>query len=301
MYISTCSVALVQHWHAARQRLETALPETVLDLCCGSGVQGIAAAAAAAARGGECSVTAVDVSARAVRFTRFNAALNGLARCVTAVQGDLYSASGIGDRTYAAILANPPFVPVPPALNAISNRYDVFAAGPGARGEGVLRGVIEGACAHLRPGGTLAIVSEVADVERFVGALPQWWSSGSSAQDSVLQPAMSALEYCQRRAGSSNEVEAWVTHLASESIESLSQAFMWVVMPHASSSSMTDVDSSSRSDSGGNVRIGIREGGCQVLMTDVKLVRVSKVWAPENYAALRVTTDCVKDLRESNS
>jgi Methyltransferase small domain len=190
MYISSCSVALVQHWRAlsySRQQCtaaaasvggrsttsgttgaanaagsaaaaaaaagsgdavgatSTAASIKLLDLCCGSGVQGLCAAAADPA----VTVTAIDLSPRAVRFTRFNAALNGLAARVHAAEGDLYSDSPLEE--YAAVLANPPFVPVPPALNSEHRLYDAFAAGPGRRGEDVLRRIVTGTCIYTLP------------------------------------------------------------------------------------------------------------------------------------------------------
>ena len=103
----------------------------------------------------------MDLNPRAVRFARFNAALNGLEpptpelqqsmqqlqqspnRAATEPQaevngrvgtvdvrlGDLYGpaascsgSSGVGKDTFDILLANPPFVPVPPALNAQAKR-----------------------------------------------------------------------------------------------------------------------------------------------------------------------------------
>ncbi|CAN0521647.1 unnamed protein product, partial [Ectocarpus sp. 8 AP-2014] len=90
------------------QRRRHRAPEEILDLCSGSGVQGIAAAVL---RRGEASVTCVDINPRAVRFSRFNALLNGLdtgggeqeGGRFRAVVGDLYGAldSTVGDRVSA--------------------------------------------------------------------------------------------------------------------------------------------------------------------------------------------------------
>ena len=237
--------------------------ETVLDLCCGSGVQGIAAAAL---RGGNALVTCVDINPRAVRFARFNALLNGLDESrFRAVAGDLYCAlasrrpsdetassgkvqaradadkqtpagedyahrstlgetagrgvsGGGGDaregnrerlpgavpfedgeeastrgslyaplgrgapgaprnenapKTFDLILVNPPFVPVPPRLDSVRRRYDVFAAG-GANGEEIVEGIFCGVMDHLRPGGVLAMVSELANPRAFDVKLRRW-------------------------------------------------------------------------------------------------------------------------------
>lgn len=224
--------------------------EAILDLCCGSGVQGIAAAAL---REGNAVVTCVDINPRAVRFARFNACLNGMDNHrFRAVVGDLYDAL----RTYPAedttssrelqasgasqakqgleprqdpaedsslssvrdtvrdggspppigkdvdsvgyhriasaaesptphttnavfdlILANPPFVPVPPKADAIRRRYDLFASG-GSSGEDVLSRVLAGALTHLRPGGMLAVVSELANPSSFDAKVTGWIERG---------------------------------------------------------------------------------------------------------------------------
>ncbi|CBN75497.1 conserved unknown protein [Ectocarpus siliculosus] len=214
------------------QRRRHRAPEEILDLCSGSGVQGIAAAVL---RRGEASVTCVDINPRAVRFSRFNALLNGLdtgggeqeGGRFRAVVGDLYGAldSTVGDRVsadsaggfpdadddndlngsesgghqpspgdgtsgatpttrtpasssssslYDLILANPPFVPVPPRLASARRRYDVFASG-GSNGEEVIEGIFRGAFDRLRPGsGLLAMVTELANPRAFDAKLRRW-------------------------------------------------------------------------------------------------------------------------------
>ena len=219
--------------------------EMILDLCCGSGVQGIAAAAL---RGGNARVTCVDINPRAVRFARFNAALNGLdSRRFRAAVGDLYGAVERGPReddgedsvplesasgglrptyfqgtdtaeregaatdsggasfgrgegrgyndpteegrgqgfplprvadgppssSYDLILANPPFIPVPPRLGRAKRRYDGFASG-GASGEEVVSRIFYGAIERLRPGGVLAVVTELANPRDFGAKLGRW-------------------------------------------------------------------------------------------------------------------------------
>eukprot|EP00960_Hanusia_phi_P023656 698330-Hanusia_phi.AAC.1 len=88
MYIGPDSLGLVHH---APWKEE----EEVLDLCCGSGIQGIAAAKLYGRR-----VTCVDISERAVRFAKFNAMLNDVSGRVRVLQGDLYG--GIGEKAQGA-------------------------------------------------------------------------------------------------------------------------------------------------------------------------------------------------------
>ena len=225
MYIGPDSIGLVQHAPWARLA-EPLSPrdatggaqdeETILDLCCGSGIQGIASAVL---RRGAASVTCVDINPRAVRFSRFNALLNGLdGRRFRAVVGDLYGAldtaaaaavverdgsdCAVGDHSvddggispttssatscYDLILANPPFVPVPPRLGAVRRRYDIFASG-GPDGEEVIEGIFRGALERLRPdGGVLAVVTELANPRTFDTKLRRWVGTGAGEWGAAL-------------------------------------------------------------------------------------------------------------------
>ncbi len=119
--------------------------ERVLDLCTGSGIQALQVAARAT------SVVAVDIGPRAVAMARTNALLND-SRCVEVRCGDLYGPAR-GDR-FDLIIANPPFVPA-------RTRGPAYHSG-GPRGDRVLRRVVEGWEAHLRPGGRAVAISHLA-------------------------------------------------------------------------------------------------------------------------------------------
>ena len=77
---------------------------SVLDLCCGSGVQGIVALS-------EYADTAVfvDLNPRALRFTRFNLFFNGMQHRAKVFNGSLYDALPPSIGPFDAILVNPPF------------------------------------------------------------------------------------------------------------------------------------------------------------------------------------------------
>ncbi|CAE7846128.1 IRX7, partial [Symbiodinium necroappetens] len=77
MYLSLDSYALV----AAAPREPV---QRVLDVCCGSGVQGIVALRTYAER-----ATFVDINPRCLTFTRFNAALNGFYERASFIQGSV--------------------------------------------------------------------------------------------------------------------------------------------------------------------------------------------------------------------
>jgi len=109
----------------------------LLDMCTGTGVAGLIAAAKFARR-----VTLVDVAARSVRFAEFNVALNGLSN-VRVLQGDVYEP--VGDERFSVIIAHPPYVP------ALETEFVFRDAG--VDGEQVTRKVIAGIGAHLAVGG----------------------------------------------------------------------------------------------------------------------------------------------------
>ena len=70
-----------------------------LDLCCGSGIQGLIASSYSK------EVTSVDINPRAIRFSRFNAQLNGI-KNIKFQLGSLYES--LSGRSFDLILANPP-------------------------------------------------------------------------------------------------------------------------------------------------------------------------------------------------
>jgi release factor glutamine methyltransferase len=128
----------------------------VLDLCTGSGVAAIAAARLGA------RATAVDVSRRSVLTVRVNAVLNGVARRVRAVRGDLFDA--VPGRSFDAIVSNPPYVPS--GAGPLPSRGPARAWAAGPDGRVVLDRICAEAPARLRRGGTLLLVhSSLCDTE----------------------------------------------------------------------------------------------------------------------------------------
>lgn len=119
----------------------------VLDLCTGSGVLALRAAAAGARE-----VVAVDVSRRAVMSVRMSARAEGLH--VRAVRGDLYAP--VAGRRFGLVVSNPPYLPAPEA--ALPRRGASRAWEGGHDGRAVLDRVVAGAPAHLAPGGALLVV-----------------------------------------------------------------------------------------------------------------------------------------------
>lgn len=149
------------HLLAEVVRAQTLTPRsTVLDLCTGSGI-----IAVTAARRGVRSVTAVDVSRRAVATARLNAKINDVR--VDVHRGDLFEV--VGDRRFDLVVANPPYVPVPD-LAAPRGAARAWAAGHDGRL--VLNRIIEGLPRHLRPGGVALIAhSSIVGAEQTLQAL----------------------------------------------------------------------------------------------------------------------------------
>ena len=128
----------------ADQRL--AAGRDVLDMFTGSG-----ALALSAARLGARSVTAVDLSRRAVATVWFNAYRNGVS--IRARRGNLFAA--VPHETFDLVLANPPYYPGEATLPA----RGVARAWEGGEDR---RALIDPLCVqvgdHLRPGGRLMLV-----------------------------------------------------------------------------------------------------------------------------------------------
>jgi len=81
-------------------------PLDVLDLCCGSGIIGVALAH----RIPNLSVTSVDLSPEACALTARNAELNGARERVTVVEANAIEYLERTPRRFAAILCNPPYI-----------------------------------------------------------------------------------------------------------------------------------------------------------------------------------------------
>ena len=127
----------------------------VLDLCCGSGIQGISAS-----QQGH-HVEAVDSDRIAVMASRRNALLNGVQMPVR--HGDLFDA--VAGRRFDAVLANPPYVPSPKGRGLSS--YPWSDGGPDGRV--LIDRICREVSNHLTVGGALWIVhSSLADIEKTI-------------------------------------------------------------------------------------------------------------------------------------
>jgi methylase of polypeptide subunit release factors len=111
----------------------------LLDLCSGSSIAALVAAANYSGRAWAC-----DVTRRATQFAEFNRRLNNLPN-VTVLEGDLFQP--VQGLVFDRIVAHPPYVPsLKPA--------PVYKDG-GPDGEQITRRIVQGVSTHLRAGGRL--------------------------------------------------------------------------------------------------------------------------------------------------
>ena len=194
----------------------------VLDVCSGSGIQGISVANALGSGAGV-RVTFVDVSPRALQFTKMNCMLNDLSSSATSfVEASVYN--GVKQQ-YNLIVANPPYVPTPPKLRS---RNGLYVDG-GARGDDILREVIGGGKKRLKEGGWLCCVTEVCNGEEVLERM-NTELAGLGGFLFLNNVSVGVDEYARRRAkgGGEHEAQIWSDHLKSEGVNELRVAVFFL-------------------------------------------------------------------------
>lgn len=126
-----------------------------LDLCSGTGIQGLLAAKSAK------RVVSVEMNPKAVPVTEFNIRLNHLEDIVELRQGNLYDVLSPNEK-FDFIYANPPFIPVADGVV-----YPICGDG-GADGRMVLDRIIARMPEFLKPGGEAIIFCECLGDEKGV-------------------------------------------------------------------------------------------------------------------------------------
>jgi len=213
MYVSEDTLALKNA--APRGKVQR-----LLDVCCGSGVQGIVALRHYAAE-----ATFADVNPRAIRFTKFNLALNALSQqCSGVFEGEAYDALPRDTPPFDVILANPPFVPNPEGI--ASGAGALFGNG-GAFGDDVLSAVVAGASRYLRLGGHLAGVAMAAEVDTLPSRVEDWYKASTDPVFTGMifyGPPTPAAQYLP----TSSEVETlrYSSALERQGVTSLSEVVM---------------------------------------------------------------------------
>lgn len=128
-------------------------PGRILDLCCGGGCIGLAAAWYHP----QARVDLLDIDASALELARENADYLGLVDRVAVVASDLFEAADPAG--YDIILSNPPYVDAPDlaAMPAEYHHEPAVALGSGADGLDTTRRILALAGRFLRPHGVLIV------------------------------------------------------------------------------------------------------------------------------------------------
>ncbi|MEE4278065.1 MAG: 50S ribosomal protein L3 N(5)-glutamine methyltransferase [Halieaceae bacterium] len=159
-------------------------PVTLLDLCCGGGAIGIAAAV----RLPDLAVTLADLSPEALELARINTARHAVAERVEALCSDLFSA--LAGRRYDIILCNPPYVNAEDLaeMPAEYHREPSMGLGSGADGLDHARRILCAASEHLTGNGLLFLElgNSWATLDAILAELPLTWLDFSEGGHGVL-------------------------------------------------------------------------------------------------------------------
>ena len=186
-----------------------------LDLCTGSGVHALLAAAHSE------RVLAVDINPRAARCARCNAQIAG-AKNLEITVGDVLEAVSPDER-FDLILANPPFVASP--VDEIRFRDG------GPSGEMVLRRIVAGLPRHLAPGGIAQLVTEMGEREdEPVIDRVREWLEGAPLDIHMLQLRVhSAENYAMGHASGDGDFGAYLESVREWAANLRAQGYVRVV------------------------------------------------------------------------
>lgn len=128
-------------------------PVSILDLCCGGGAIGIAAAVHLPGT----RVVLSDVDADALALAATNVAQHGVGGRVRTVQGNLFD--GLAGERFDIILCNPPYVDAADlaSMPAEFGHEPPIGLGAGPDGLDLARRILGAAAAHLNPDGLLLL------------------------------------------------------------------------------------------------------------------------------------------------
>jgi ribosomal protein L3 glutamine methyltransferase len=146
---------------------------SALDLCTGSGCLAVLLAQ----RFPRARIDAADTSSAALAVARVNVASYRLGHRIRLVKSDLFSR--LRGKTYDLIISNPPYVTAA-AMRRLPREYrhePRLALAGGRDGLDVVRRILRGAAAHLRPGGLLVVEvgSGRSRLERAFPRVPFTW------------------------------------------------------------------------------------------------------------------------------
>ncbi|MDJ0391740.1 class I SAM-dependent methyltransferase [Rhodococcus sp. G-MC3] len=197
--------------------------DTVLDVGTGCGVQAVHAA------GYGRSVTATDISERSMLLAAATTALNRMD--VELIQGSWFEP--VAGRTFDRIVANPPFVV---GLGAVNHSY----RDSGLDLDGASKLMIEQAPAHLKPGGTAAILASWVHVDgedwraRVASWLPDHGVDAWILQRDVADPALYVGTWMRdggvdpRDEAGAEQATAWLEHFAAAEVRGIGFGFVYL-------------------------------------------------------------------------
>lgn len=166
-------------------------PETILDLCAGSGCIGIACAYACP----QAEVDLGEIDAGALAVIARNIARHRLEGRVQAAPGDLFA--GVQGKRYDLIVSNPPYVPTAEwaALAPEFMHEPKLALEAGADGMDIVERILVEAPAHLTADGVLIceIGGSQDEFEARFGDIPVSWPSFENGGDGVFVIAREEL------------------------------------------------------------------------------------------------------------
>lgn len=171
-------------------------PLRLLDLCCGGGCLGLAAAHYQPAL----AVDLVDLDADALALGRENAALLGVGARTRLLQSDLFAA--VAGQRYDIIVSNPPYVDAADlaSMPAEYHHEPALALGSGADGLDLTRRILAEAEDYLEPSGLLVV--EVGNsweaLEAAYPRVPFTWLEFEHGGHGVF--VMTAAELAEHRA-----------------------------------------------------------------------------------------------------
>jgi SAM-dependent methyltransferase len=155
-----------------------------LDLGTGSGIQALHASTHAG------HVVATDISARALEFTRFNAALAGVPLDLR--HGSLLEP--VAGESFDLVVSNPPFVITPPGAPSFEYRDG------GMRGDGIVASLISNVGRVLAPGGVAQMLGnwEIRGGE-WSERIEEWLAASPVPLDAwiVQRDALDAAQYAE--------------------------------------------------------------------------------------------------------
>lgn len=167
-------------------------PRRLLDLCCGGGCIGIAAAIYLP----ELEVVLADIDRDALSLAQENIALHDVSARVATQESDVLAA--LRDQRFDIILSNPPYVDSPD-LASMPPEYHAeppLGLGSGEDGLDITRRILRGAQAHLNPGGLLFVElgNSWEALDHALAGFPLTWIEFSEGGHGVLVLRAEELE-----------------------------------------------------------------------------------------------------------